>query len=389
MLLIKNAEIHPMTDEAPFTGDILIEEGRISRIEPKISLDERKLKVIDATGLIALPGLVDAHSHIGGMNFANPDSVDDYNEMTGPIMADVQALYGTDVTSPDFEYARKSGITTVGLTPGSGNVVNGWVFAAKTTGTNVFDMVIKNPVALKIALGGNPKSTYGNRDQTPSTRMAIPQMIRELFDRTLEYMEKKDQAEKDSTEGPTLDAELEAVIPALRKEIPLKIHCTQFDMVTAIELANEYGLDFSIEHAWGASNYLDEIQEGGGSICFGPLGSMKGPGECSLIDIECVVELDKRGVVTSIVTDSPILSIDSLIQHAGEAVRSGLPLERAMRMITINPARILKIDDRVGSLEPGKDGDVVIFRGRPLYETNARVEYTIQDGEIVYDSALS
>lgn len=382
MLLIKNAKIYTMTDEVIDNGDILIENGKIKEIGKNIEAENAE--IIDALGLIALPGLVDAHSHIGGMNFSQVESIDDYNEMTRPFTPEVQALYGTDITSPDFEYAYKNGTTTICLTPGSGNVINGWVFAAKTYGDNIFDMVIKNPIALKVAFGGNPKGTYGRRDQMPSTRMSIPSMIRDIFERTKEYLKEKEEAQKNNTPMPKYNSELEAIIPAIKKEIPLKMHCTQFDMITAIEIAKEYDMKFSIEHAWGASLYLEEIVESGCDICFGPLGSMRGPGEASVIDIETVVDLDKRGVNTSIITDSPILSVDSLIQHAGEAVRSGLPVERALKMITINAAKIIGVEDRVGSLEVGKDGDVVLFKGMPTYETNAKVMYTIVEGKVVY-----
>ncbi len=382
MLLIKNAKIYTMTDIILDKGDILIENGKIKEIGHNLTVENAE--VINADGLIALPGLVDAHSHIGGMNFSQVDSIDDYNEMTKAVTPEVQALYGTDISSEDFKFAYQNGTTTVCLTPGSGNVINGWVFAAKTYGDNIFDMVIKNPIALKVAFGGNPKRTYGERDQMPSTRMSIPAVIRDLFERTKEYIKEKEEAEKNNTKMPKYNCELEAVIPAIKKQIPLKMHCTQFDMITAIEIAKEYDMDFSLEHAWGASLYMDELAESGCEICFGPLGSMKSPGECSIIDIESVVELDKRGVNTAIITDSPILSVDSLIQHAGEAVRNGLPVERALRMITINAAKIMRVDDRVGSLEVGKDGDVVLFKGMPTYETNARVMYTIVEGKVVY-----
>lgn len=385
MLLIKNAKIYTMADEVIDNGDILIEDGKIKEIGKDIGVDGVNVQIIDADGLIALPGLVDAHSHIGGMNFSTVEGVDDLNEMTRPLTPEVQAIYSTDATSPDFEYAYKNGTTTICITPGSGNVINGWVFAAKTYGDNIFDMVIKNPIALKIAFGGNPKGTYGRRDQMPSTRMSIPSIIRDVFERTKEYIKEKEEAEKNNTQMPKYNSELEAVIPAIKKEIPLKMHCTQFDMVTAIEIATEYDMKFSLEHAWGATKYMDEIVESGCDVCYGPLGSLKGFGESSLIDIESVIELDARGVNTAIMTDSPILSIDSLIQHAGEAVRSGLPVERALRMLTINPAKIMGVEDRVGSLEVGKDGDVVLFKGLPTYETSAKVMYTIIDGNIVYN----
>ncbi|NLW23378.1 MAG: amidohydrolase family protein [Tissierellia bacterium] len=381
MLLIKNAKIYTMANEIIEEGDILIDKGKIVAVGRSL---EAEGEIIDARGLVALPGLIDCHSHIGGMNFSNNRIIDDANEMTNNITPDVQAIYGTDIDSEDFMYAYRNGITSLGITPGSGNVVCGLAFAAKSYGDNIFDMTIKNPVALKVALGGNPKGVYGRRNQEPSTRMSIPGIIKDLLRRAKEYMEKKEEAIEKGTDLPEYDKKLEAVIPVLKREIPLKIHCTQFDMLTAIEIAKEFHLDFTLEHAWGAGDYMEEIVESGCGVVFGPLGSRKSFGEARLIDIESVVELDKRGVVTALTTDAPLLSIDTLIHHAGEAVREGLEVERALRMITINPAKILGIEDRVGSIEKGKDADIVLFQGLPAYNTNARVVKTIINGKIVY-----
>lgn len=383
MLLIKNAKIYTMADKIIDKGDILIENGKIVKIGQNLETDG---KVLDAEGLVALPGLVDCHSHIGGMNFSQPGLKSDSNEMTNKITPDVQIIYGTDVGSPDFEYAYRNGITTLGITPGSGNVVCGLVFATKTYGNNIFEMTIKNPVALKVALGGNPKGVYGERNQEPSTRMSIPGIMKDLFRRTEEYMKKKEEAEKEGKEMPKYDKQLEAVIPVLKKEIPLKMHCTQFDMLAAIEVAKEFDLEFTLDHAWGATEYMEEIVESGCGIVFGPIGSRIGFGELRLIDIESVVELDKRGVLTALTTDAPLLSIDSLIHHAGEAVREGLEVERALRMITINGAKIMGVDDRIGSIEEGKDADIVLFKGLPTYNTNAKVVHTIIDGKTVYST---
>lgn len=377
MLLIKNAKIYTMADKILKNGDILIEDKKIKKIATNI--DEKDAEKIEAEGLIALPGFVDAHTHIGGMDFSESTARDDLNEMTKNITSDVQAIYSTDPESKDFAYAYKNGITTAAITPGSGNVICGWVFATKTYGDNIFEMSIKNPVALKVALGGNPKRTYGKRDQSPSTRMSIPGIAKDLLRKTKEYMEKKEESQDSK-----YDKELEAVIPVLKKEIPLKIHCTQFDMLAAIEIAEEFDLNFTLDHAWGASEYLEEIVESGCDIIFGPIGSMKGQGEARLIDIESVIELDNRGVLTALITDAPILSIDSLVHHAGEAVREGGDPERILRMITINPAKILGIEDRVGSLEEGKDADILLFDGLPTYDTGAKLINTILNGEIVY-----
>lgn len=393
MLVIKNATIYTMADKLIDKGYIMVEDDKIVKIG-EYNEDElnsiiskyKELEIIDGRDLVVVPGFIDCHSHVGGMNFSQSTGIDDLNEMTNNVTADVEAIYGIDPNSQDFRYAYESGITTLGITPGSGNVICGLVFAAKTYGDNIFEMVIKNPVALKVSLGGNPKRTYGSRNSSPSSRMAIPAIIIDLFNRGKIYLREKEDASLGNGPMPKYDKDLEAIIPVIKKEIPLKIHCTQFDMMTAIEVAKKFDFEFSMEHAWGAMDYMEEIIESKCSIVFGPIGSMKGFGESRIVDIESVVELDERGVLTALTADAPIISIDSLIHHAGETVRSGLDVERALRMITINPAKILGVDHKVGSLEEGKDADILIFKGIPAYNTNAKLIKTIINGKIVYSS---
>lgn len=372
-LLIKNIKIYTMADGVIDNGDILVVDGKIKKVG--VNLEPGNEKVLNGDGLIALPGFVDAHSHMGGFDLSTAKGEDDVNEMTNNITPHMEAIYGVDITSKEFKYSYENGITTVAITPGSGNVIGGSVFATKTYGNNIFDMVIKNPVALKAALGGNPKGVYGDMNKSPMTRMAIAEIIKELLRSAKKYYLEK--------ETP-YNEQLEAVIPVLKKEIPLKIHCTQYDMLTAIEIAKEFDVKFSLDHAWGATKYIDEIVESGCDVIFGPIGVMRRHGECYPVDIESVVELDKRGVIVALATDAPLLSVNSLIHHAGEVVREGCDVERALRMITINPANILGIEDRVGSIEEGKDADIVLFKGLPAYNTDAVVMCTISDGKIVY-----
>lgn len=380
MLTIKNAKIYTMVGDTLERGDLILKDGKIQGVGEDLTPIG---KVVDAKGQILLPGLIDCHSHIGGMNFSHQRQLDDTNEMTAPLTPEMDMRYGTDTGSPDFELAYRSGITTLGLTPGSGNVICGTVFASKTFGTNIFDMTIKHPVALKVALGGNPTRTFGSVFQTPATRMSIPSLIRDYLKRGIEYQNLLEEAGKSGKLLP-FDRQLEPLLPVLRREIPLKIHCTQYDMLTAIEIAREFNLKFSIEHAWGATEYLDELVESGADIVFGPIGSRHGYGEFHRIDIESVVELDQRGVRVALTTDAPLLAVDALVHHAGEAVRAGLPVEKALEMITINPARILGVQDRVGSIEVGKDADLVLFDAMPALDARATVKMTIQDGEIIY-----
>lgn len=377
-ILIQGGTLCTMTGENDiFTGDVLVEDGKIVKVAPHIAAEDAQ--VIDATGYDVLPGLIDAHSHIGLFDFNHDKSVDDANEMTDPVSAAVDARYGMNPQARELKVAYEHGITSMLFTPGSGDVFCGQPFVAKTYGDNIFEMTVKAPAAVKIALGGNPKNTYGDLKRLPMTRMGVAYVLWDTFRKAKEYLDKKDNGE-----NPDYDANLEAIIPALKGEIPCKIHCTQYDMLTAIEVAKAYGVRFSLEHAWGATDYLDEIAESGCDICYGPIATYRAPGERRKVDVEAVKMLDDRGVNVAIITDSPILSEESLYHHMGEAVREGLAQERVIRMVTVNPAVQLGVQDRLGSLEAGKDADIILVKGKLGLDTDAKVMLTMIDGEVVY-----
>lgn len=381
-MLIQNAMILDMTGRAPFTGDILIQNGRISAIGTGLAVPAGEA-VLDAHGLWALPGFVDAHTHQGGFDMLNDDGMD-LNEMTDPVTPQVRAIDGCNPTDLNFRAVPSAGVTTLCVTPGSGNVVCGWAFAAKSYGSDIHEMVIKQPCALKIALGMNPKGVYGPKGQAPMTRMGIAAVLDEALAKASAYRAKKQKALAEGAEPPAYDAKWEAMLPALEGEVPLKIHCEQFDMLTAIEAAKKYGCRLTIEHAWSADKYVKELAESGADINYGPVGVPTGYGELTGADLHDVAVLDEAGVNVSIISDSPILSEDILLVQAGEAVRCGVAPERALRMITLNPAKALGVADRVGSLEIGKDGDVVLFSGMPARDVAAAVQYTIIEGQVVY-----
>lgn len=377
MLVIKGAKIFTSANRVIEKGDILIEDGKIVDVGESLEIPEGE--VINGEGLVVIPGIVDAHSHISG--FGADMEEQDLNEMTKNATPEVESIYSIDTKSPMFERAIKGGITTSAIAPGSGNVVGGMVCAVKSYGDNIEDMCIKNPVALKAALGGNPKGVYGRRNEMPMTRMGIANVLRETFVKAQEYMEKKEK-DKDMP----IDIGLENVCKVLRKEIPLKVHCEQFDMLTTIKIAEEFDIDFTLDHAWGASDFYEDIigSKNLKGVIYGPIGVLLLPGECGKIDIFSLIELDKKGVTCAIMTDGPILKPDIIVVQAGEVVRFGGDIERVINMLTINPAKILGIDDRVGSIEKGKDGDLVIFDGTPALDTNANVQYTIINGQVVY-----
>ncbi|CCQ96548.1 conserved hypothetical protein [[Clostridium] ultunense Esp] len=375
MLVIKGAKIYTSAEKVYEKGDILIEDGKILDVGQNLSWDEGE--VIDADGLVVIPGIIDAHSHIGGFGSTMDDQ--DLNEMTKNATPEVESIYSIDTKSSEFKRVLEAGITTSAIAPGSGNVIGGLVCAVKSYGANIEEMCIKNPVALKAALGGNPKGVYGKRNQMPMTRMGIANVIRETLIKGQQYIEKREKGEVE------FDLGMENVSKVLRKEIPLKVHCEQFDMLTIIRIAKEFDIDFTLDHAWGASDFYDDIVESNcKGVIYGPIGVLLLPGECGKIDIHSLIELDKRGVPCAIMTDGPILNPDIIIVQAGEVIRFGGDIERVINMLTINPAKIIGIDNRVGSIEKGKDADLVIFDGTPALDTNATVKYTIIDGQIVY-----
>ena len=380
MLVIKNASVFTaVSDEIIKNCDIAIDNGKIVNIGHNLSCED--CEILDATDKFVMPGLVDAHSHIGGFGVGNSSA--DLNEMSNSSTPYTEAIYGVDPDSPDFKRVMKAGITTSVITPGSGNVICGTAFAAKSCGDNIMDMCIKNPVAMKVALGGNPKGAYGKKGQLPITKMGVAYVIKNTLYEGQKYLKKKESGDKDFK----YDIGMENIVKVLKKEIPLKVHCEQVDMLTIAEIANSFDVDFTIEHAWGASSFIDELASSHiKGINFGPIGVYLTPGECGLVDIQSVCDLTKKGVTCSLITDGPLTTPFSLILQAGELVRFGMSLTDALKTITINPAVISDISDRVGSIEKGKDGDVVIFDGIPALETDAKILYTIIEGKIAYNS---
>lgn len=379
MLLIRNAMLYTMEDGAvPQQGDILMDGGKIRAVGR--DLPAQGAEVLDASGLTATPGLIDAHSHVGGFAMEGAD----LNEITDPVTAHLCAIDAIDIHCDAFKALHTFGITAACFVPGSANVVCGTGFVAKTAGDNtVGDLAVLNPAVMKCALGGNPKG-YGKKGKAPMTRMGVADIFRDALRKARSYLEKKEAARDGRGEMPSYDAKCEALIPVLRREIPLKVHCEQFDMLTTIAIAKEFGCDYTIEHGWACNLYVDELVEGGGTVCFGPVGIAEGYGELTGGDVAYVRELDQRGLNVCLITDGPICGPAALLISAGEAVRYGVPHLRALRMVTCNAAKALRVDDRLGTLVPGKDADVVLWSAVPALETSARVRYTIIDGKIIY-----
>ena len=377
MLVIRNAKIYTCAGKIYEQADILIDGQKIAAIGENLDVPPQT-KSIDADGLVAMPGIVDAHSHVG---LFGDGSGQDANEMTANATPEVESYYGIDIGDKAFQRVCRAGITVSAIPPGSGNVIGGMVCAVKSYGDSLEKMCIKNPVALKMALGGNPKGVYGKRNQMPMTRMGVAEIIRENLIRAKEYLAKQQRGE-----AVEYHQGMENMCKVLRREIPMKVHCEQFDMLTILRIAEEFDVELTIEHAWGASDFYDDIAASKNlrGIIFGPIGVYLTPGECGKVDIDSLIELDRRGVCCSIMTDGPVMNPDLIVCQAGELVRFGMDQQKALQMLTINPAKILGLEDRIGSLEKGKDADVVLFRGEPAIDTAARVVCTIVNGEIAY-----
>lgn len=378
MYVIKNALVCTMADAGVVKADILVENGKIAAIGENLSAET----VIDAAGKVVTPGFVDAHSHIGGI--ADPTPLgEDLNEITNPLTPELDAYYGINPKDKCFGYAIEQGITTSCLIPGSANVVCGWGMAYKSAGEH---RLIKDPVALKAAMGINPKGCYAAKKMAPMTRMAIANLMKKYLRDVKDYMAKKAAAGDDATKLPPYDLGLEHGIPVIEKKIPLKVHSYMHDMMTLLEIAKEFDILVTMDHAQGASDFADELADPHvKGVVFGPTCEPLFPGEGGKLDYECCKMLDDRGVNVAVMTDGPVTAINVLLYEIGEAVRKGMDPVRALGMVTVNAARILGIEDRVGSLAVGMDADILVWSALPSLAADAVLERVIIDGKTVFE----
>lgn len=378
MYVIKNALVYTMADAGVVKADILVEDGKVAAIGENLSAET----VIDAAGKVVTPGFVDAHSHIGGIADLTPLG-EDLNEITNPLTPELDAYYGINPKDKCFGYAIEQGITTSCLIPGSANVVCGWGMAYKSAGEH---RLIKDPVALKAAMGINPKGCYAAKKMAPMTRMAIANLMKKYLRDVKDYMAKKAAAGDDATKLPPYDLGLEHGIPVIEKKIPLKVHSYMHDMMTLLEIAKEFDILVTMDHAQGASDFADELADPHvKGVVFGPTCEPLFPGEGGKLDYECCKMLDDRGVNVAVMTDGPVTAINVLLYEIGEAVRKGMDPVRALGMVTVNAARILGIEDRVGSLAVGMDADILVWSALPSLAADAVLERVIIDGKTVFE----
>ncbi len=382
MLLIKNATIYTMAQEVIEGGSVLVDDGKILEIGTAL-VAPLDATVLDAKGKLLFPGFIDAHCHIGmweeGIGFEGADG----NEMTDPITPHLRAIDAINPRDEAFINALKGGVTTAATGPGSANVIGGTFSVIKLAGERVDDMVMVETLAMKCAFGENPKRVYSEKKMMPATRMGTAAKLRETLAKTLEYKQKKEQAQGDASKLPAYDIKLEAMLPVINGDIPLKAHAHRADDIfTSIRIAKEFGVKLTLEHCTEGHLIAEHLAKEGYPAIVGPSFGNKSKFELNQKTFDTPGVLAKAGVKIAIMTDSPVIPLEYLPMCAAMAHKAGLEEMDALRAISINAAEILGIDHRVGSIEVGKDADLVIWSKHP-FDLQAKALYTIVDGKVV------
>lgn len=380
--LIKNAKIYTMSGDVFENGSVLFDD-KILYVgeESNFEADE----VIDVNGKIVMPGLIDAHCHVGMFEDSLGFEGDDGNEDSDPITPHLRAIDGINPFDRGFCEAREAGVTTVVTGPGSANPVGGQFAAVKTAGICIDDMIVKAPAAMKFALGENPKCVYNEKDEAPVTRMGTMALIRELLIKSQNYMQQLDEWEDDSdnNDKPEFDMKLEAMIPVLKKEIPVKIHAHRADDIcSALRLKKEFDIDVTIEHCSDGDAVSSVLEREKVPVMLGPTLSDRSKPELKNLTFATYKNLSDRGIDVAIITDHPEITIGNLPLCAVMAVKHGMDEKKALEAVTITAAKNCRIEDRVGSLETGKDADIAVFTDLPT-RFDSECEMVFIDGNRV------
>ena len=386
MLIIKNANLITMAKDNYFMGSIVVDGKKIVEVGKDIDLSIYKdAKTIDAEGKFVTPGLVDPHCHIGVMEEGIRFEGNDTNEMSGPIYPELRGIDSIFVNDMAFEYTYKAGITTVNTGPGSANVIGGTFCAIKTYGETVEDMVIKEETAMKMALGENPKRVYGTNNKNPGTRMASAALMREWLFKAREYHKKYHaflNKEEDAKEPP-FDMKLHSLMRVFDGMI-VKIHAhRRDDIMTAIRISNEFGLNTTIEHATEAYMIPKRIKKENYSLIIGPTLGMASKYELVNKTYKSAKVLEDHDITFAIMTDHPVITLDTTLVQAALFIKEGLSEMKALEALTMTAAKLNGIERYVGSLEVGKDADIVIWDG-PIFDIMTRTEMVIINGQIVH-----
>lgn len=380
MICIKNGWVHDAVHDEPYIADVLADKGKITAIGKNLIVPQN-CEIIDATDKNVYPGFVEAHCHIGldgsGIGFEG----DDCNEMTDILTPQLRAIDGINPMDPTFREAALAGITTVCTGPGSANVLGGTFTAIKTVGKRVDKMIVKKEVAMKCAFGENPKRCY--KDKNNYSRMSTASKLREMLLKAREYDRKVLAAGSDESKLPAYDMKLEALRPVLHGELPLKAHAHQAnDIFTALRIAQEFNVKITLEHVTEGHLIVDELKEEPVPMAVGPSLTHASKFELRNKTFETPGILANAGCQVSIITDSPVIPQQYLPLCAGLAIKSGMKEWDALKAITINAAKHIGIEDRVGSLEIGKDADILVMEGS-CFEVSAQPEIVIIDGKVV------
>ena len=378
-MVIRNAMIHDAIHREPYQGDILIRDGKLVSIGGHIEGED---EILDAAGLRAYPGFVDAHSHIGLDGYGGPTGTTyDYNEMNDiccPQLRGYDSYYPHDAAIP---MALAGGVTTVAAGPGSANVLGGTFFAVKLCGNTVDQAMIREAIGMKCAFGENPKRCY--KDKCDSARMTTAAKLREMLYSARDYLMRKEAAGDDLSKLPKYDMKMEALIPVLKREIPLKAHAHRCDdIMTALRIAREFNVRITLEHCTEGHLIVEALKAANVPVAVGP--TLTNASKLELLNKSWTTPgiLASAGIQVSIITDAPVIPQQYLPLCAGLAVKAGMDPFQALQAITINPARHISVENRVGSLEAGKDADIVLTNGDPLV-SDTEIRFVIVDGKVM------
>lgn len=373
MLLIQNGLLYTMEEAQPIRADLLAVDGKIAEIADHIAPTER-MEVLDAHGLRVYPGFLDAHSHLGIMEEKTSRPGDDSNEGTNPLTPCLRAIDAINPMDSAFHNALAAGVTGVLAGPGSANAIGGQFAFIKTEGRRIDDMVVLAPAAMKLAFGENPKTNYGVNGNMPSTRMGIASLIREELFLARQYFDGNSSGRFG----------MECYRPLFEGQIPLKAHVHRTDDIfTAIRLAKEFGLDLTLDHCTEGHLIAEQIAESGFPAIVGPSLASRSKTEVSELDFKTAGVLRSAGVLVALTTDHPVSRIQYLPLCAALAAKEGWNQLDALRAITIDAARICRVDHRLGSLRVGKDADLAVYDGNPL-EVASTVRATVINGRVVW-----
>lgn len=390
---ITGGRLLPVEGEPIEGGTLLLRDGKIAAIGADGAVRvPRGAERVDARGKVVTPGLIDAHTHVGVQEEAEGWAGQDTNELTDPVTAHVRALDAVNPADLGFRDAVSGGVLAANVNPGSGNPIGGQTVALKTWGRTVDQMVLRQPSGLKSALGENPKRVYGEKKETPSTRLGTAGVIRDAFVRAANYLAKQEHAARkkngaageDDDKPFERDLKLEALGRVLRREIPWRQHCHRADdIATALRLAEEFGYRLVIDHGTEAHLLADVLAARDIPVIIGPLFTSRSKVELRNRSLRNPARLAAAGVTIALTTDHPVVPIHFLVYQAALSVKDGLDAATALRSITIHPAHIMGVDDRLGSLAVGKDADVCLWSGDPL-DVMSRVEQAYVNGERIY-----